>query len=261
MGYYLMMLGLSAYDTTTGTYGRATAFALLFAFIDWADFILDMRLGFLLAAHGGSDRTWGGLLIAMSLVAQLFMLCSRSIRNRCKPDGKMAVYAVGEMLVFLIEDHTTLAAFVVVKDLYTGSIVDILNMTLTLLSALACTAMYARTYVLPKLVWGLQYRPTWWVERHTKSWLKYSLSIIEMVIEGIFAVLAFFIWCIPLGVVAWATYIGIYHIILENPADDGMVRTVKVIYGTFVGFILFLGGWGLTNLDDETIVSLDFSRD
>ena len=94
-----------------GIYYLATPFSFLFALADIVDFALDVNLSVKLIRR--PEYTWGVLLLVASILSQCLLYRSRYLRsfNEGLAPINTTVYAAFQLVVFMLEDHTTIVAY------------------------------------------------------------------------------------------------------------------------------------------------------
>lgn len=202
-------------DGYHGTYYLQKWFPLAIALVDEADLGLDIALGVRLTER--DEETWAVLLLGACLYAQAMLLVSTWVRNfvgMYDSAFNTAYWGMFSLVVFMLEDSTTMAAFATVDGLVSRrSWLDVANLVITLGSAL---------YVAGLLLWAIAAK--------TSQHLDFGVSR---------QVLVPLLLC-----VAWVGCVVVVHVIAGVPLPPGMKTAITVIHALFYGVSLVLS-WHL----------------
>lgn len=216
----------------SGTYQLARFATFGMSLLDEIDFALDCALSFRLLSDGQIE--WGYLLLASSLLCQIFILKSKRVRNFfCIEGSRFLVFAQFETYVFFAEDFMTVTAFVSVPGLFdAGSETDIANLVTTLLSG-GCIIVAAAWKLLRtddgswRLSWDTckGQSPDDNVDKFTETQMY-----------------AFFGGCLLIFVgVGWIYFVTIEYVILQAPLDSAVQLANLIIFGIACSLSICVG--------------------
>jgi hypothetical protein len=184
-----------------GSYYVPGVLTLLFSLTDELDFLLDLNLSGKLFNRG--HAVWGGLLIVTSIVCQGILLWSKHERNfkTGVAAENLGVFALMELVVFMLEDTTTIVVFTQVNGLFDPTdLFDVANLALTLASAAGCIAAAVAA------VWG---------DVYVRDAMRCRL--------------------LPLVTsVMWTAYVAIRHVALDEQQSGPMNATIVGLYFLFL---------------------------
>lgn len=139
------MLGilLGFLKRTSTKYAVVSLPTLFLVVLDYVDFVLDIVLVTqLYSIETTVAKTWGDLLLSGAIISQFVLVLSRLMREsevsfkEDKIEAKI-IFAVYELVVFALEDSTTIMAFTLVDGLFDpSSPTDIANLGVTMFTGI-----------------------------------------------------------------------------------------------------------------------------